>query len=391
MNSKPKLAILASHPIQYQAPLFRRLDAEVDLLVYFAWDFGVKKTKDPEFGKEIKWDTPLLEGYRYKFLRNLSFKPGPNFFGEINPGIIKEFWGNSYDAVLVLGWNTMSAWFAFLTAILSGKKIMLRGENPLNQELLKSRLNRFLKRIVLGTLFKFIGAFLYIGEENRKFYEYYGVPDKKLFFVPYAVDNEWFMNVAEKLRLKKKELRREEGIPEEAAVILFVGKLIPKKRPLDLLKTLKNLPKNAFLVLVGDGVLREEIKEFAIKYDLKNVLITGFKNQSEVPRYYAMADIFALPSGPGETWGLTVNEAMCFGLPVLVSNMVGSAADLVQSGRNGYIIPAGNTSELGERSTELLQNPELLERFGRGSLVVIEKYSYAEDVRGILMALKQTR
>lgn len=207
---KYKLAILTSHPIQYQTPLFKKLaeNSEIDLTVYFNWDFGVKNSYDREFGKEVKWDIPLLNGYKYKFLRNFSLMPSSGFWGQINLGIIKELIGGKYDTILIFGWNSFTNWLVFLTAFIFKISIILRGENPLNQEFLKPKWKIKVKKIILGNLFKHIAAFLYIGEENRKFYKYYGVPKNKLVFVPYAIDNDRFMAASELLKGKRKMLRK---------------------------------------------------------------------------------------------------------------------------------------------------------------------------------------
>jgi len=121
---------------------------------------------------------------------------------------------------------------------------------------------------------------------------------------------------------------------------------------------------------------------------LKDIYFPGFKNQTELPRYYTMADIFVLPSGIKETWGLVVNEAMCFKLPIIVSDLVGCGADLVKEGGNGYIFPVGDTGELSKYLTDLIGNPEKRERFGDKSFEVIENYNYEKDVAGVLKALK---
>ncbi len=438
MNSvkKYKLAILTSHPIQYQAPLFRLLakQPEIDLIVYFCWDFGVKEGSfDAQFGKKIKWDIPLLDGYQYKFLKNYSPKPSSNFWGQVNFGIIKKLILRTpdvpsiddnfrtsdvrklkYDAVLVFGWNSFTNWLAFLTAFILKIPVFLRGENPLNQELLKPQWKIKIKKIILGWLFKYISAFLYIGEENKKFYKFYGVPEEKLFFAPYAVDNERFIKEGKSQIAKQKALREKFGISEKDVVILFVGKLIEKKRPMDLLLAYELLIKSqkpkvkSSLLFVGDGALRPELEKYVKEHNLQNVHFIGFKNQTELPQYYAMADIFVLPSGIGETWGLVVDEAMCFSLPVIVSDLVGCGADLVKNGENGYIFKTGNIEELVSYLLELINPLDLnssysdklvdsgygikkRESFGKKSFEIIQKYGYENNIKGISEAFNRIK
>jgi len=392
---KYKLAILASHPIQYQTPLFKKIteNSQIDLMVYFNWDFGVgEESFADEFGKKIKWDIPILEGYKYKFLKNFFLKPSDIFFGQINLGIIKELVINNYDAVVVFGWNSFTNWLVFLTKFIHRTRIILQSESPLNQELLKSKWKIKIKKIILGWLFKHISAFLYIGEENKKFYQFYDIPEEKLFFAPYAVDNERFTAANKELRSKNYELRKKLGIGKNDIVILFVGKLIEKKRPMDILRAYGSIIHNSkfiiHLLFVGDGVLRSNLEKYVKENNLKNIHFTGFKNQTELPQYYALADIFVLPSGIGETWGLVVNEAMCFSLLVIVSDVVGCGQDLVRQNENGFVFLLGDINKLAERLKELAENKEKREQFGKKSFEIIQKYSYKKDIEGILKALK---
>ena len=390
-----KIFVITSHPIQYQAPLFKFLaeDKGVDLTVYFCWDIGTQEASfDREFGQKVKWDIPLLDGYNYKFLTNWSFRPSSEFWGQINFGIVWEIWRNRPDVVIVLGWNSFTNWLAFAAALIVGTKIFLRGENPLNQEVGKSKWKLALKRIVLKPLFMAVSVFLCVGEENRKFYVSYDVPDKKLFFVPYAVDNDRFIKAAAGLKPKRKELRKKLlNITDDRPVILFLGKLIEKKRPMDLLKAFEMLNtkyhiQDTNLVFVGDGALRSDLETYVKEHDLNGVHFAGFKNQTEIPEYYAMADVFVLPSGPGETWGLVVNEAMCFGLPVIVSDMVGCGPDLVRNGKNGFIFHLGDANALADSLRDVLISPGAAEKFGEFSRNVVPEYSFETDKRAILGA-----
>jgi glycosyltransferase involved in cell wall biosynthesis len=229
-----KIAFLLSHPIQYFSPLFRELaeHSHIDLTVYYCSDESIRGMKDVGFGKEIKWDIPLLDDYKYKFLKNYSPKPSifSGFFGLINFGIVNELKRGKYDAIIIHGWNYFTNIVAIITAKLFGVKVFIRGENPLNQELKKPRYKILTKKIILkNLLFRIIDAFLYVGQENKEFYRFYGVPENKLFFVPYAVENERFIKDYEELKDNKEKIKKEIGIPPDKVVILFSGKLIDKK------------------------------------------------------------------------------------------------------------------------------------------------------------------
>jgi glycosyltransferase involved in cell wall biosynthesis len=385
--NKYKLAILSSHPIQYKVPLFRELSRhpQLDVVVYFCCDHGVRKRYDPEFGKEFSWDIPLLDGYSYKFLKNWSPNPRPSFWGQINPEILVELRRNKFDAAIVDGWMSVTNWLVFL----SRNPIFLKSENPLNQELIKPWWKVVIKKIVFKFLFQRIKTFLFIGKENKEFYQFYGVPEDKLFFTPYAVDNKRFIQSFEQLRTRKQELKKRLGIGPEKVVILYVGKLINKKRPFDLLLAYERLEnKNKALIYVGDGPMRDELESYIKENKLEGVYIAGFKNQSEVVNYYTVGDVLVLPSGLGETWGLVVNEAMCFKLPIIVSDLVGCARDLVRNGENGYVFPGGDVDRLKECLEELVQNDEKRRNFGEKSFEIIQSYGYEKDVEGILQAIE---
>ncbi len=390
-----KLAVFMSHPIQYQASLLRKLakNPDFETHVYFFWDFGVKETYEADFKRSIKWDIPVLEGYRYSFPRNYAPRPSSNFWGGINFGVISAIIRHRYDAILVFGWGIFSNWLAIVSALLSGTRIILQGESPIRQEAGKKGLRHVVRNVVLKQLFKRISAFLYIGKENRKFYEHFGVPAEKLYFAPYAVDNERYFREASSLMADKSKLKRDLGMEESGAVILFVGKLSEKKRPLDLLRAYEILLESwkggiePSLIFVGDGLLRKELEGYVADRGFTKVYFAGFKNQLELSSYYAMADVFVLPSGMGETWGLVVNEAMCFGLPVIVSDMVGCGADLVRPGENGFVYPLGDIKKLAEHLGEVLANEGVRKSAGKRSREIIEDYSQERDVEAIKAAL----
>lgn len=364
-----KLAVLINRAGPATAPLFRKLSEKFNTIVYYCSDFGVGRGDlDSDFNQQIDWGGHLLGGYKYKFLGSLE--------------IINELLKNRPDALIVFGWSHYKFWLAYAASIVFKIPFFVWSENPLSQELLKKGFRQKIKKPILYWLFRKASSFFYIGQENRIFYKYYSVPDEKLFFMPYAVDNDYFM-----------------GYPKtekEGVTILFVGSLIEKKRPRDLLKAYEELTtynlqpttyKKINLVFVGDGPLRKDLEIYVKDNNLKDVIFAGFKNQNEISRYYAMADIFVLPSGMGETWGLVINEAMCFGLPIIASDLVGSAKDLVRHSENGYVFQCGDISQLAEFLKDLIQDSDRRKVFGNKSLEIIKKYSYKEDILGITRAL----
>lgn len=386
---KNKFIFLLSHPIQYFSPLFSKMaeDEDIELLVLYCSDENVKGHIDKGFGVEVKWDIDLLNGYNYKFLKNNSWKPSlfNGFWGLLNFEIFKVLKKEKDSYLVIHGWNYATNFLAVIAAKIYGVKLCLRGENPLNQELLKSKNILFLRKIFFKYLFfPLFDYFFYIGSQNKKLYEYYGVKENKLIFTPYAVDNDRFKAEYEKYRDQKTEIRKELGLPVDKRIILTSGKYIYKKRPMDLLKAYHLLDdESTALVFLGDGELRIEMGDFINKNKINNVFLTGFKNQSEVGKYFAASDIFVLPSGAGETWGLVVNEAMNFGLPVVVSDMVGCAYDLVLEGKNGYKFKCGDIKDLTAKIQQLIAEKNKLEQFRKKSNEIIKDYSYDVIIKNI--------
>jgi glycosyltransferase involved in cell wall biosynthesis len=378
-----------SHPIQYVSPLLREWATKVKLQVYYY--SGKNATKfDKGFGQKVQWDIPLLEGYESDFLKNSSsaMSMSTKFTDAINFDVFKVLRKAEPDIVIVNGWAYMSDWFVFLAAKLFGHKVWMRAEMPWNQEMLKPT---SVKKSIKFWFFKyilfkyFIDRFLYIGSQNKLYYLNHGVSENKLIFSPYAVENERF---AAQKSPDKLSCRLQYGISTDQFVVLYSGKLIDKKKPLDLLRAFQLIEnRNAVLFFLGDGPLRGEIEEEVKKHQIENVIISGFINQSEIGKIYNMADVFVMCSGIGETWGLSVNEAMNFGLPVIVSDTCGSAHDLVMDGKNGFVFKEGDVLELKTQLEELINDKSLRESFGQQSSKKIKEYSHQITVQNILEAM----
>jgi glycosyltransferase involved in cell wall biosynthesis len=288
---------------------------------------------------------------------------------------------------LIHGYVPLANWFAFLGAWLSSTPILFRGESHLLNY--RTPWKRALKRVVLPLLFKQISSFLTIGTLNTEYYKHYGVSGKKLFLTPYAVNNDFFLKRYHELYDKRYRLKEELGIPLELPVILYVSKMITRKRTRDLLSAYAKIREkvSAALVFVGNGVERPSLEAYTQEQSLKNVYFVGFKNQTELPNYFVIADVFVLPSA-SESWGLVINEAMNFGLPIITTDKVGAAYDLVKNGENGFVYPVGDIDKLTECLLKILYDQKLREEMGKRSQEIIAKWSYKEDVDGVLAALE---
>ena len=236
--------------------------------------------------------------------------------------------------------------------------------------------------------FQGINAFLTIGSRSEQFYRYYNIPQEKLFFTPYSVDNEYFINQSKIYRSKKEGLKKKEGIPEILPTILYVGKLVERKRPLDLLIAFSKIINRASLVFIGEGKLKPVLEKYVQDKAVKNVFFIGFVNQSMLPKYYSIGDIFVLPSSSQEVSPLVINEAMCCELPIITTDAVPSAIDFVKHGRNGFIYPVGDIDSLVIYLDELLSDPGKHQKMGKSSLEIISNWNYEACVMGILQALE---
>jgi glycosyltransferase involved in cell wall biosynthesis len=389
--TKFRVAYLVSHPIQYQAPLLQRLAVhpEISLHVYYMDDQGARGTPDREFGLPVRWDLPLLDGYTWTLLRNRSPWPeADHALRFVHPEIAGILRRERYDALIVHGYAHLTEWLAFFGAWASRTPVLLRGESTLLGR--RPPWVAAAKRFALGFLLRRIRGALAIGTLNREFYAGYGVPEDRIFWVPYAVDNARFGAEARRWRASRAALRESLGLPPERPVLLYVGKLIPRKRPLDLLAAYASLAADhpAAVVFVGEGSERPALEAAIARHGLAGVTITGFVNQGDITRYYAAADLLVLPS-EHEPWGLVLNEGMCFGLPVVASDAVGAAPDLVHNEDNGFIYPVGDVAALARVLRRLLTDPDRRRAMGTRSQEVVASFSYEADIEGILAALRR--
>jgi glycosyltransferase involved in cell wall biosynthesis len=396
-RQKVRLAYLVSHPIQYQAPLLRRiaLEPDIDLTVLFGSDFSVRGYKDRGFGVEVAWDTPLLDGYRSEFLRPLRDTGQVSPATPISRGVFRRLQQSdgspAFDALWVHGYASVNALQAILAANALGIPVLLRAESWLADRP-RSSWTLLLKAAFFKLLAKAIAAVLPIGTVNAAYWTHYLGARVPQFLMPYAVNNEYFAGLAAAAASREQELRAELRLSPHRPVILFASKLQERKHADHLLEAYSRLiadgvpGETPYLVVVGDGEQRAQLEAQALQLHLDDVRFAGFRNQSELPRFFQLADVFVLPSRH-EPWGLIVNEAMACGCPVIVSTDVGSHADLITDGVEGYVFPVGDITALTQALRHLFSSPDSAARMGEAAKARIQTWTYEEDVQGLRRAL----
>lgn len=395
VHGPTRLAVVTSHPIQYQGPLFRAMAAHpaIDLTVLFCCDHGQRPTFDREFNTTFAWDRPITEGYAHEFVPSIHPHPGPyGFFPLTNPRLWTALTRERFDAVMLVGWGFASSWIALAAARAHGLMVLLRGESGLDSYQPRSRLRAAARGAVLSGLFSNVDAFLSIGSHNADLYRSFGIAPDRIFLTPYAVDNAFFLEKATAARPHRTELRARLGVLDDRPIILTSGKLYERKAPLDLLEAFVEVRRHrvAKLVFLGDGPQRSEVERRAREASIaEDVIVTGFRNQNELPSSYVAADVFAFPTH-FETWGLVVNEAMLCGLPVVCTDRVPAHRDLIIPGETGEVYPAKETAALAGVLHRCLADPARLEHMGQMALQRVRDWNLERCVEGVVSACALT-
>jgi glycosyltransferase involved in cell wall biosynthesis len=438
---RKKLAIISTHPIQYYGPVFQLLAKQLELKVFYTWGEQSIDKYDQGFGQLIKWDIPLLEGYDYMFLENISKDPGSHHFnGIINPTLIQEVERFEPDAILIYGW----AWKSHLKALrfFKGKiSTYFRGDSTILDQ--QKNFKSLLRKLFLKWVYSHVDKAFYVGTSNKAYFKHFGLKEEQLFFTPHAIDNERF---SKDKYIEASSLRAKLSIASDETVILFTGKLECKKNPEILLEAFINLDlKDTHLLFVGNGELENALKGKVGPFDSaqgdnggslelgveswekktdeksfdyaqddklegklndnedslelgvggweekikKRIHFMDFQNQTAMPVVYQACDLFCLPSqGPGETWGLAVNEAMAAGKAVLVSDKVGCAVDLVKTGVNGAVFKSGDLADLKQKLNALTENKDKLAQMGLASQQIIKDWSFKKQVAVIVNTIE---
>ncbi|MEZ8222138.1 Glycosyltransferase involved in cell wall biosynthesis [Candidatus Fervidibacteria bacterium JGI MDM2 JNZ-1-D12] len=391
-GSRYRVLLVSSHPVQYAAPLFRLMaqHPKLDILVAYCSLQGAEKGLDPEFGIEVAWDIPLLDGYPWVHVRNCS--PRPNlgrFFGLINPGLWRLIRIGRFDAVVnYTGYAYASSWLVIAAAKVNGTALLFGTDATTVRPRIGKPWKAWVKRLLLPLIFRLADVVIVPSTATKQLMLSFGIPEERIVLTPFVVDNDWWLRQAQ--QVDRAAVRAKWDIPEEAPVALFCAKLQPWKRPQDTLRAFAkaDLP-NAYLIFAGEGPLRTALEAEAKSLGIADrVRFLGFVNQSQLPAVYRAADLMVL-SSEYEPFAVVVNEAMLCGCPVVVSDQVGARYDLVQVGQTGFIYPCGDVDALAAILREVLPDRERLKQMGEAARKRMETWSPRENVEALVQAVEK--
>lgn len=356
--------------------------------VFYTWEQAQQgNVYDPDFGKNIQWDIPLLEGYDYAFVRNTSSHPGSGHYkGIINPDLIREVEAWGPDAILVFGWNFQSH-LASLRHFHGKIPVLFRGDSTLLDE--KPGIKKYIRRLSLKWVYSHVDYALYTGTNNKDYFLRHGLKESQLFFAPHAIDNQRFAEPDNSYSTRAQVWRKDLGIEKTDLVLLFAGKLETKKNPFFILELAEAIPDKRWkFIVAGNGKLEQQLKQAAAADP--RILFIDFQNQLLMPVVYRLADVFIMPStGPGETWGLAANEAMASGKSIMLSAKTGSAIDLVKGDRNGIIFNPGDVQRCIQFMNGAVSDKSALNRMELASREIIREYSFEHISTAIANIIKQ--
>jgi glycosyltransferase involved in cell wall biosynthesis len=385
-----RVAFIVSHPIQYYAPLYKRLAARDDLFVkvFFTWHSGQTAVHDQGFNIPIAWDIPLTDGYDFELVANHSSAPGTHHFrGLQNPSLVERVRAWGPDAIHITGWAWQSHLLALRAFSKMGVPCLFRGDSHLLDA--RRRGGRWwCKFAILKHVFSWPAGFLVVGAANRIYYETFGVKADRLFQCPHSIDVARFAEPADRYEQEAKIWRQHLQITDDQCVLLFSGKFEHRKQPIELMRTVQSsLDTRCVLIMVGDGKLSAEVNALAASHP-DRFRVLPFQNQSRMPVVYRLGDLFILPSSFGETWGLAANEALACGRPVLVSDRVGCAQDAVDASC-GRIFSWTEPLSLRRTLSDFAGKRHKLLEMRRGAATRAWRFDLTRTEDGLMSALDQ--
>lgn len=385
-----RVLFVASHPVQYAAPIFRQMaqHPQLDIQVAYCSLQGAEAATDLEFGVEVKWDVPLLDGYPWVQVPNKSFRPGlARFFGLVNPGLWRLIRSGNFDAVVVYTGYIYASFWIVAAAAKRGRTPMLFGTDatsldPRNQNQFKIRV----KRRILPVIFRMATIAIAPSAATASYLRSLRMPADRIVITPFVVDNDYWTSRA--AAVDRAAVRSSWGVLDHQRVVLFCAKLQPWKRPQDVLRAFAQASvADARLILAGEGPLRAELEVEAKQLGIaERVRFLGFVNQSQLPALYRSADVMVLPS-EYDPCPVVVCEAMLCGCPVILSNKIRGRFELVRPGKTGFLYRCGDVVGLAETLNKALSDPKQLNELSRAAKDLMKTWSPRENIDALISAI----
>jgi glycosyltransferase involved in cell wall biosynthesis len=371
-----RLAVVVSHPIQHFAPWHREVArrGDLDLRVFFCCDWGVEAYADPEFGRTVKWDIPLTDGYDCEFMPIAKRPRELGFLQVDNPDVGERLSSFAPDVVNIFGYNYRTNLRAMNWARKQRRPILLYSDSMLRPDV--PAWKRAAKEVVVRGIYSQIAGALFVGDHNRAYHSHFGIPDERLFEGVLPVDRGRLLGAVPDRAAARRRVRETHRVPDNAFVALSCGKLTARKRAQDLSDACilaASQKRPIWALLVGEGPERGAIEQRLRDAGATNVVLTGFVNQAEIPDYYAASDVLCVPSSR-DPHPLVVTEAATFGLPIVASDALGNigANDTVRDGYNAIVHPCGDASALAQALMRIEGDADLHQRMSDAAVVISE-------------------
>lgn len=366
-----KLGIVVSHPIPYFTPWYAAVAGlgGIDLKVFYCCSWGLEAYRDPGFGKVLKWDVPMLDGYESEMLPRPREPSRLSFWDLDNPSVGTALGRFDPDVVNVYGYARRTNWRVALWAGRRKVPVLLFSDS--NAAARRSLVRRVAKRVVVRRFYAMVSGALYTGDNNLAYHKHYGLPDERLFEGVFPVDVSRLTGSVEGRERARKDLRAQLRIPSDAVVVMFCGKYLPWKRPMDLVRAIEILNQRGRRVwglLVGEGAKRAELEDYVRGRGIENVTLTGFVNQSSIASYYAASDIMAVTSSE-DAHPLVATEGIAFGLPLVISDSVGCVGkhDVARNEESAVVYPCGDVEALARAIQSLAEDPARYRHLSEGA------------------------
>lgn len=364
-----RIAFIQDEADPSRIPFFEKLNKSRDIkpTVFYCEKAHPYRGGDLDLGKSSQF-SEILPGSSFKipYLKRKT---------KYNPRIWKKLSEGNFDYIAVGGYYNVTMLFAILWSLIHSVPYTIISESHLLNP--RSRLKSLLKRFFLPFIIKHADFLLPLGKFQAEYLIHYGAKTEDIYYLPNTSNVDFFTGKSNKYRKKKNEIKKELGINSKY-IVLYVGRLTEEKGLFTLLKGFKEIKSsydNVTLLIIGEGKLRDDLENFTNKKGIDHVRFEGFVENKELPRYYAVSDIFVLPSR-NETWGVVVTEAMACALPIILSDKVGSRGDLLREGKNGFSFKNNNFRQLSSYIERFLENPVNIKKMGDNSRELIKKFDY---------------